>query len=359
VLLTGASGFVGQEVQRQLLREGWQVVAVTRQRQATDVPRGVMVVSADVAGESWISWAKGCTAAIHLVGIIREQPRKGVTFDRLHTELTLHVLRACTELGIHRLVHMSALGARATARTAYHHTKWLAEEGVRSSGLGWTIFRPSVIFGPGDGFTSTLATALRRYPVFPVFGDGRYKVQPISVSEVARCLVAALELPDTEGQTYELGGPEVLTFDEVLQRIARSLGLRRALLHVPLGLARAMVGFLQHFPSTPITSDELTMLLEGSTCDIKTSSLVFSVPQARFEGPTWLRPEPPARPARPDAKPAPSQPRPDVKPATARQTPAAAPAQPPTAGTSQAPAAGAPQAPTPAGAPPGDQTKPS
>ncbi len=237
------------------------------------------------------------------MGIIREQPRRGATFQRLHTELTLHVLRACTELGITRFVHMSALGARGTAATAYHHTKWLAEEAVRSSGLSWTIFRPSVIFGPGDGFTTTLVDALRRFPVFPVFGNGRYKLQPISVAEVARCLVASLELPATDSQTFELGGPEQLTFDEVLQRTAGALGLHRALVHLPLGLVRPLVSFLQHLPAAPMTSDQLTMLLEGSTCDIKASSLTFSVPQTRFEGPTWLRPAPAGGNASPPARP--------------------------------------------------------
>lgn len=305
MLVTGASGFVGREVQRQLLREGWQVVAVTREPRPTAVPRGVIHVTGDVTGSGWLSWAKGCSAAIHLVGIIREQPRRGVTFQRLHTELTLHMLRVCTELEIGRFVQMSALGSRPNAATPYHHTKWLSEEAVRSSGLTWTIFRPSLVFGPGDGFTTALARALRWSAVFPVFGDGSYQLQPIAVEEVARSIVASLELPNTAGQTYELGGPEQLSFNEVLRRISRALGLRRAFLHVPLALARPMVNLLQHFTHALITTDQLTMLLEGSTCDIATSSLTFSVPQVRFQGPTWMAPPTPApRESQPPERPA-------------------------------------------------------
>ena len=288
VLLTGARGFVGREVRRELLENGWEVVAISRHLRSEEARPGVIQVAADVAEEGWQRWCGGCAAAIHLVGIIREVPRDGVTFERAHRLTTERVISVCREIGIKRLVHMSALGARANAATAYHRTKWQGEEVVRDSGLDWTIFRPSLIFGPGDGFTSALAPAVKRFPVFPVFGDGTYKMQPISVAEVAHCFVAALDDPVAIGQTYELGGPEALTYDEVLRRIAHTLGVRRTLVHVPLGLARFVVSVIQHFPEAPITRDQLTMLLEGSTCDVAAARLAFDVPHVRFEGPTWL-----------------------------------------------------------------------
>jgi NADH dehydrogenase len=301
-LLTGATGFVGGAVLRQLLAEGWEVVAVSRHPVPERVPAGVIQVAADLNRDGWQRWCEGCSAAIHLVGIIREVARLGQTFERAHRLSTERVVWACREQGIERIVHMSALGAAANGVTSYYRTKWAGEEEVRHSGLAWTIFRPSLIFGPGDGFTSALVPAIRRLPVFPVFGDGTYRLQPIAVEEVARCFVAALELPSTEQRVFELGGPEALTFNEVLRRIGNALGVRRRLFHLPLSLARPLVSFLQHLPGPPVTRDQLAMLLAGSTCDTRPSALAFDVPHAAFAGPTWLGRGAPASPPAPVAQ---------------------------------------------------------
>ena len=289
VLLTGASGFVGREILRQLLASGREVVAISRHPRAETVPPGVIQVAADITGEGWLRWCDGCGAAIHLVGIIREVRTSGVTFERAHRIATERVIAGCKKLGIRRLLHMSALGSRAGAATPYHRTKWQAEEAVRASGLEWTIFRPAPIFGPGDGFSTSIAAAMRRIPVFPVFGDGTTRLQPIAVDEVAHCFVNALELRGTAGQSYDLGGPEALSYDEVLRRIARALGLRRMLLHLPVGLSRLLVSAVQHLPNAPITLDQLTMLLEGSTCDASVTAMTVGVPSARFVGPVWMK----------------------------------------------------------------------
>lgn len=288
VFLTGATGFVGQEVRRQLLAAGWEIVAIARHMTAATSAPGVIQVAADLNGDAWPRWCEGCTAAIHLVGIIRESPRLGVTFDRVHRQATERVIAACKELGIVRLVHMSALGARADAVAGYHRSKWAAEEAIRGSGLDWTIIRPSLIFGPGDGFTSGLAAPLRRAPVFPVFGDGQVRLQPVAVGEVAAAFVRSLGAAAAIARTVEIGGPERLTYDEVLRRTAAALQRRPTFVHLPVGLSRLLVALLQLVPGAPITRDQLTMLLEGSTCDNALAAELFGLPEVRFAGPTWL-----------------------------------------------------------------------
>lgn len=285
MLLTGATGFVGRHVLSRLLESGYQVVAIGRSTAKPMALPGVIQVAADIAGEGWQRWCEGCSAAIHLVGIIREVPLAGITFDRTHRQATAQLVAACRDLGIPRLIHMSALGARPDAATPYHRTKAQAEEIVRSSGLAWTIFRPSVIFGPGDGFTTALLDALRRFPVFPIFGDGSYRLQPIAVSEVAAAFVSAIKDRRTEGCSIDLGGPEQLTYLEVLRRVSESLNRRPLMPHVPLPLARLAVRIMERLPNSPITADQLTMLLEGSTCDTLASRELFGVPILPFRPP--------------------------------------------------------------------------
>jgi uncharacterized protein YbjT (DUF2867 family) len=210
----------------------------------------------------------GCDAVIHLVGIIREHPTHGVTFDLLHTQATQNVLEAASASGIRRYLHMSALGTRADAASRYHQTKWAAEEAVRASGLEWTIFRPSIIYGRGDGLVTLLASMIRRLPAVPVIGSGRQRLQPIPVEQVAAGFVGALDLPATIKQTYEVGGPEPVTMIELLDLIGRALGHRRVLrVHVPVGLMRPVARVLHPLPGFPVTPDQLQMLGEDSVCD--------------------------------------------------------------------------------------------
>lgn len=285
VLLTGATGFVGRTVLSELLQRGYQVVALGRRPAVDPAIPGLIRVSADVLGSGWERWAEGCEAAIHLVGIIRENPKAGITFRGAHVEATARVLEVCRNLGIQRFLHMSAVGASLNGLTPYHRTKGEAEALVRASNLAWTIFRPSVIFGPGDGFTTTLAQVVGRFPIVPVFGDGSYPLQPIAVEEIAEAFVESLERPETVHQVIELGGPEALSYLEALRRVATSLGKRRFFLRVPLGLARFGVRLAAAlFSNPPITPDELTMLLSGSRADIALANQLFGLPRKAFSG---------------------------------------------------------------------------
>ena len=220
-----------------------------------------------------------CAAIIHLVGVIREHRARGVTFDALHTRATENMLRLAKAAGVPRFLHMSALGARPDARSRYHRTKWAAEEAVRASGLDWTIFRPSVIFGPGDELVSMLAGMVQRLPAVPVLGDGRYRLQPIAVEHVAEGFARALRVPASDGRVYEVAGPVAYPFVEILDHIGAALG-RRAVRKV-----RVATRILQALPFYPISSDQLTMLEEESVTDPAAFYADFRlVPQSLDQG---------------------------------------------------------------------------
>lgn len=272
VCVTGGTGFVGSEVLRQLVAAGHQVRVLIREGSERKlVVRDRLEVCRGDAGDaaSLERAVEGCAALIHLVGIIREFPARGVTFERMHVEGTCNALAAAQRQGVRRYLQMSANGTGPAATTAYHRTKWRAEEAVRGSGLDWTIFRPSLIFGKGGEFVTLLAELIRSLPVVPVFGDGRYRMQPVAVAEVAQSFVRALELPQTVGQTYHLGGSVSYSYNEILDLTGRAIGRQRVRkLHQPLPLIRPLVRMLEGFERFPVTSDQLNMLLQGNVCDI-------------------------------------------------------------------------------------------
>jgi len=268
IFIAGATGFVGGHLTRELLRRGHQLVLLSHGAPAADQP-GISYIKGDVTDlESYLPAVKGCDAVINLVGIIREFPSKGITFERLHVEATACMVAAAQRSGVLRYLQMSALGTRLDAVSGYHRTKWRGEELVRASGLAWTIFRPSLIFGPKDAFVNMLAANLRLAPVMPTMGDGTYRLQPIHADDVARCYAEALERPETTGQTYELCGVDRLSYRDLLDAIAEALGKghpwKPAL---PLTIMKPVIKALQGISAFPITSDQLQMLLEENICD--------------------------------------------------------------------------------------------
>ncbi len=271
VFLTGGTGFVGSEVLRHLLTAGHVVRALVREGSESKlaVQENVEVHTGDFAEPSSLVDALiGCDAVIHLVGIIREFPGRGVTFKRMHVEATENMLEAAGEQGVKRYLHMSSNGARERGNTGYHRTKWQAEEMVRATELDWTIFRPSLIFGPGSEFVSMIAELIRRLPVVPVIGDGQYRMQPVALEQVAASIVKALEMPETIGATYHLGGGASYSYDEILDLTAQAMGKKRvAKIHQPLFMIKPMVRMMQGFEQFPITDDQLKMLVEGNVCD--------------------------------------------------------------------------------------------
>ncbi len=268
VFIAGGTGFVGGHVRCALLEAGHELLVLTHDRHVCDEP-GVEQVEGDITrSESFSHALHGCDAVINLVGIIREYPLRGITFERLHVGATQGLLRAARDAGVRRYVHMSALGARPGAVSGYHKTKYRAEEEVRVSGLDWTIFRPSVIFGPKDDFINKIAGMIRKLPAVPVIGGGNCRLQPIDGGDVARCFRMSLEMPETIGKTYELCGRDRLTYHGLIQTIGAALGKRSVrTFSLPLGLMGLVTPIFQCLPSFPITMDQIRMLVEENVCD--------------------------------------------------------------------------------------------
>lgn len=268
IFLAGGTGFVGGHVRSALLERGHRLVLLTHRRGIVAEP-GIEPAEGDVTRpESYAAAMQDCDAVINLVGIIREYPAKGVIFERLHGEATRSLLAAARKGGVKRFLQMSALGTRPAAVSRYHQTKYRAEEEVRQAGVDWTIFRPSIIFGPRDDFINRLARLVVKLPVVPVIGDGSYRLQPIHAGDVARCFATALEMPETIGKTFELCGSGRFSYLELLDVIGRVLGRRTVRkVRLPLGLMEALIPRLQNFSFVPITMDQLRMLLEESICD--------------------------------------------------------------------------------------------
>ncbi len=268
IFVTGATGFVGRFVLRALVAEGRLVRCLVRRGSEREW-RGLEAlerVEGDVRSPRSLEDAlSGCDAVIHLVGIIREFPNLGITFERLHHIATENVLSATAAAGVSRFIHMSALGARPGAPARYHRTKWAAEEAVRGSGMAWTIFRPSVIYGRGDGFITKLADVVRRMPLVPVLGSGEHRLQPVPVEQVATAFARAVNRPATEKHTYEVGGPDAVSMVELVDLIGRAVARARVRkIHVPVGAIAPLARILPRFPVTP---DQLLMLEQDNTCD--------------------------------------------------------------------------------------------
>ena len=284
VALTGATGYVGRYVVERLLRRDHAVRVLARHpdRAGWMADRGVEVVAGDlVSAASLAQLVNGAGALVHLVGIIEELGRQ--TFQRVHVEGTRNVVDAARKAGVPRFVHMSALGARnAPGATAYHRTKAEAEAIVAASGLSYAILRPSLIAGPENAVLTMLVRMIRFAPVIPVIGDGRYELQPLAADDLAEVFAVAVERPAIAG-TFDVAGPEKLTYHQLLDALERALGVRRRRTRVPVAVARAgaMVGTLVPMVS-PITPSQLTMLLEGNTTEQNAVSSVFGVTPRPF-----------------------------------------------------------------------------
>ncbi len=284
VLVTGGTGFVGTHLVNTLLRRRHEVAVLARDERSTRnrYNRAVETVRGNVLEPGSLAAAvAGRDAVIHLVAIIHEE--KDQTFERVHHEAVRHLVEAMTSAGVRRLLHMSAMGTAPDAPSDYARTKAAGEDVVRSSGLDGTIFRPSIVFGPGDGFFSLLAGVVRNNPGFiPIIGRGATRFQPVSVYDVARVFADALEKPETIGKTFEVGGPEIFTLNDLYREIALAVGKpRKPVVHLPLWWGALVAASLEWMArrgwlaGPPLTRDQLKSLSRDNVADVSDTLRVF------------------------------------------------------------------------------------
>ena len=262
VLVTGATGFLGRRVVPELLARRHQVRCLVHSpgRERLFDHREVEIHYGSVLNPESLGPAMhGVQSVVHLVGIIRTG--RGSSFDRVHRQGTAIVAEAAKEAGAREIIYVSAMGATPDPKYPYLHSKRQAELQVTSSGMGYTILRPSVIFGEGDEFMTALAGLVRLGPVVPVIGSGRNRMQPVAVEDVARCVADSVGNSLVKGRTINLGGPHRLSCNDLLEEVALAMGRRLRLAHIPTALAWPAVALLQNvLPRPPVTTAQLRML---------------------------------------------------------------------------------------------------
>jgi len=265
VTIFGGSGFLGRHIVRALANDGWRIrVAVRKPNSAYFLrPMGrvgqIQFVKANLRDEDAVQAAmKSADAAINLVGILVQSGAQN--FRDLHAAGAERIARAAAEHGVGRLLHVSALGARADSPALYARSKAEGEERVRAAFPAATIFRPSIVFGPEDDFFNRFAWLARLSPMLPLIGGGRTQFQPVYVGDVAQAASRALKDPAAAGRTFELGGPEIMTFKEIMQSVLKETRRKRLLLSIPFGLARIQAAVLGLLPKPPLTLDQVRML---------------------------------------------------------------------------------------------------
>lgn len=280
VTVFGGSGFVGRHLINKLADDGWRVRVAVRDTEAAKFlkPLGelgqIVAVGADITKPDSVKAAvEGADAVVNLVGVLTEKGK--ATFQAIHADGAATVAEAAKAAGVKTLLHMSALGASKDSPARYARTKAEGEDRVRSVFPDAIVFRPSVIFGPEDGFYNMFGAMARALPVLVYFakdapgvrggkidfyGEGGPKFQPVYVNDVAEAMFRALKDPAQAGKTFELGGPAVCSMREIMQQVSRITRRDRPVLPAPMWVARIQAGFLQFLPNPPLTPDQIKLM---------------------------------------------------------------------------------------------------
>lgn len=295
VAIVGGTGFVGSYLCEALVRAGHTLSLLVRagSEDRVAVQSGVRIVTGELASAASLDeLVEGCDAVLYNVGILREIPRSGVTFEAMQYQGVVDTLAAARRAGVRRCLLMSANGVKSPG-TRYQDSKFRAERHALESGLDVTVIRPSVVFGDPRG-RMEFATQLRRdmvdmpLPAVAFFSglspaEGAVVMSPVHVEDVADAFVAALGDDETIGRIYELGGPEVLTWTDMIERIGAAVGRKKLILPMPIGVMRLAATLFDRLSFFPVTRDQLTMLEEGNTADPAVIETLIGRPPRRFD----------------------------------------------------------------------------
>jgi uncharacterized protein YbjT (DUF2867 family) len=266
ILLTGATGTVGSALLRRLTGDGALVRCLVRDpRRLGDQRVRVQIALGDLANPpSFRNALRGVETVVHLAASIRDQPLASI--EELNAMATLRLVRAAERAGARRFLFFSAMGARHHSRTRFFRAKALAREAVEGSSLETAVFSPSIVYAPGDPWL-TLLERFAYLPAIPISGSGRALYQPIWAEDVADCVMAALTASSAHRRTFELAGPQTLSYDEIVRAALRPTGRRRPLLHVPLPVVRRSLSLLRRLvgPRVFATWDEAELMEEPMT----------------------------------------------------------------------------------------------
>jgi NADH dehydrogenase len=281
VLVTGGTGFIGPTVVHALRAKGFDVRALVRKpERATQLASwGAELVAGDVTDAASLRAAvDGCTHVVHLVAILKGSASD---FHRVMTQGTKDLVTAAKDAGVERFVLMSALGTSETTKDTvpYFAAKWAMEQEAARSGLEYTIFRPSFVFGRDGGALPLFMKQVKYSPVVTVIGSGLQRIQPIWVDDVAEYFARGVDHPQAANRTFEIGGPDVVTWNELYLAIAKVLGKRRRLAHVPTVLARTGARLTQWAPGAPLTTDQIAMIEAGDNAASRSDAVdTFQLP---------------------------------------------------------------------------------
>ena len=286
ILVTGATGFVGRQVVQALRAGGHPVRALVRsESRASVLPEyNVEIRQGDVLDPASLSQAcDGVEAVIHLVAVVREG--RGQTFQQVNYQGVRNTLEAAVSAGVDRFILASTIGATSDSSYAYLYSRWMAEQEVLRGPVPATVVRFSVGFGEGDEVFNVLAAQVKASPLVPVPGDGQAKFQPIAVEDVAKCLVAAYETEASVGKTIEAGGPDHLTYDDMVDLVTETLGARTVKVHVPMWLVKPAAAVMEALmPRPPATREQLKMLNLDSTTEIDLVEAAFGFKPRSIRG---------------------------------------------------------------------------
>ncbi|MBI5789041.1 MAG: complex I NDUFA9 subunit family protein [Candidatus Schekmanbacteria bacterium] len=283
ILIIGGTGFVGKHLVERLRDTGKKIRCLVRSDKADYLSAsGIETVKGDILDPASLDKAMiGCDAVIHLAGIWRADMK---TYKAVHIQGTANAVNAARKAGVKRFIYISAMGVSLGIRTGFYLTKGESENAVKKSGLDYTIFRPAVIIGKGDEFTTALVAMIKQAPVIPVIGSGQVKLQPLWVNDLVDCLIKALDRPQTIGQTYDIAGPDVLTYNQILDELMQVLELPRRKVFLPMFMVSPAICMAEIFiRNLPITHDQLKIMSVDNVRDISKTVKDFDLKQTGFK----------------------------------------------------------------------------